>query len=103
MMVLVLGMAVMGTSAYAVCPDPDHITPWRYNGDPTPAGDDDPFGVDKSRGMAVFDNFCVSSGWNACLLDAFLQIVVQWENPIRNNDCKRGNCEDREHSTTPGQ
>jgi hypothetical protein len=40
MMVLVLGMAVMGTSAYAVCPDPDHITPWRYNGDPTPSGDD---------------------------------------------------------------
>jgi hypothetical protein len=56
MMVLVLGVAVMGTSAYAVCPDPDHITPWRYNGDPTPEGDDSGWEEPSSppQGSSVF-------------------------------------------------
>jgi hypothetical protein len=83
MMVLVLGMAVMGTSAYAVCPDPDHITPWRYNGDPTPAGDDSAWDDAQTsppgsalvvRRVIITGNWLISSLFGDLLYD----IVVDW-------------------------
>ena len=40
MMVLVLGVALVGPSAFATNPDPNHINPWEYNGRPDPSGDD---------------------------------------------------------------
>ena len=39
MMVLVLGVALVGPSAFATNPDPNHINPWEYNGRPD-SGDD---------------------------------------------------------------
>ncbi len=40
MMVLVLGVVVMGTSANAVCPGPNAVTATMTDGRPTPSGDD---------------------------------------------------------------
>jgi hypothetical protein len=78
MMVLVLGMALLGTSAYAVCPGPDHITPWRYNGDPTPAGDDHGFDppFESPAGHVYTLAPSAISGYKGSVHRWFLDIIV---------------------------
>jgi hypothetical protein len=73
-------MAVMGTSAYAVCPGPDHITPWRYNGDPTPEGDDGGFDVPSESptdGTNAWNTILIVLGPDGLFGSLFFNIVIE--------------------------
>ncbi|MFH1686135.1 MAG: hypothetical protein ABIE70_01270 [bacterium] len=99
-MVLVLGVALVGSSAYAVNPDPNAVRPWICESRPEPGGDDDPFGVDKV-GIRLFDVSAICTCLLGNEIGQFLLLITNWNLIQPNGEHDDG--KDRDHPETAGE
>ena len=83
MMVLVLGVAVMGTSAYGVCPGPNAVSATMTDGSPTPSGDDgawnDPATAPRATGPIILQWPFLSHSFYGTIVLAYFTVIGDYQ------------------------